>query len=229
LEARSSTGISDFATTSAKAVLMIERSGEGGIDDRAQQLVDLLGLELGVGPHQLLQQRLGIERFQGVGPEGAHADRPEVRVAHHHGVRRAPLEVGDLAGADEVELGHEGAVEAILPAGQGAEDGEVLRLQAVLAGAEDVGHLALPHEDGALAGPHDELGPVLDLVVVAREAPHQCMAAVVDPFDDVDEFRAQLVDDSHGLPLPQVRSRTSVSSSDPTVLPSSGSRLWPIV
>ena len=172
---------------------------------------------------------LAVERLQGVGPEGAHADRSEIRVAHHHGVRRAPLEVGDLAGADEVDLGHEGAVEAVLPARQGAEQREVLRLQAVLAGLEDVGHLALPHEDRALAGTHDELGPVLDLVVVAREAPHQRVSAVVDPFDDVDEFRAQLVHDSHGLPLYQVRSLTSVSNSDPTTLPSSGSRFWPIV
>ena len=47
-----------------------------------------------------------------------------------------------------------------------------------------------------LAGPHDQLGAVLQLVLVAREAPDQRVLAVVDPLDDIDELIAQRIEDS---------------------------------
>jgi hypothetical protein len=67
----------------------------------------------------------------------------------------------------------------------------------VLTRPEHVGDPALVHEYRDLAGPHDQLGAVLDLVVVAREAPDERPSAVVDPLDDVDELRAQLFHESH--------------------------------
>ena len=59
------------------------------------------------------------------------------------------------------------------------------------------------HEDRALAGSHDELRAVLDLIVVAREAPDQRVTAVVDPFDDVDQLRAELFHETHSWFLPE--------------------------
>ena len=174
-----------------------DQIGEGGRDDRAQQLPDLVGLEGRVGADELFEQALGVERAQRVGAEGAHAQRAEIGVAQQHRGRRAPLEVRDQPGADEVDLGLEGAVEAVGPARERREHGQVAGLEPVLARREDVGELALAHEDGELARAHDQLRSILDLVVVAREAPHERVSTVVDPFDDVDELGAQLVQQSH--------------------------------
>jgi hypothetical protein len=62
----------------------------------------------------------------------------------------------------------------------------------VLTRAEHVGDLALVHEHRHLARAHDQLRAVLDLVVVAREAPDERAPAVVDPLDDVDELARSL-------------------------------------
>jgi hypothetical protein len=116
------------------------------------------------------------------------------------GTRRAPLEVGELARRDEVDLRLERAVEAVLPAAQRREDGDVLCLERVGPGPEDVGELAFVHEGRHLALAHDELRAVLDLVLVALEAIGERLVGVVEPLDDVDELLLQLVPQGHGHP-----------------------------
>jgi hypothetical protein len=69
-----------------------------------------------------------------------------------------------------------------------------------VAGAELVGQLAAVHEHRLLALADDQLGAVLDLVLVAGEPPRERRAAVVEPFDDVDEFALELRDDPHTCP-----------------------------
>ena len=81
----------------------------------------------------------GSVTLEGVGAEGPDADRAELRVAEHDRVLRAPFLVGPLPRRDEVDLGLERRVEAVLPALEGGEDRQVLGLQGVHAGAEDVG------------------------------------------------------------------------------------------
>jgi hypothetical protein len=56
----------------------------------------------------------------------------------------------------------------------------------------------LVHQDGHLSRPDDELRAVLDLIVVAGKAPDQSLPVVLGPFDDVDQLRAQLLQESHG-------------------------------
>jgi hypothetical protein len=188
--------------------------GECLVHHGAQQLGDLVRLELGIGAHQLRQQGPGVEGAQRVRAERAHADRSEVRVAHQHRIGRTPLQVRELPRADEIDLGLERAVEAVQPARHGAQDGQVARLQAVLPGAEDVCDPPLVNEDGRLAGPDDELRPVLDLVVVAGKAPDERVATVVHPLDDVDELGPQLLHESHAdLPIDGVVSLSGFARS----------------
>ena len=163
---------------------------EALVDDRAHELVDLVGRILAARADQLREQPLRIDRAQRVGAERAHAHRAELAVAHRHRVGRAPAQVGDLARADEVDLGLERAVEAVHPTAERREHRQVARLEPVLARAEHVGDPSLVHEHGHLARAHDQLRAVLDLVVVAREAPDEGAPAVVDPFDDVDQLGA---------------------------------------
>jgi hypothetical protein len=159
--------------------------------------VDLVRGVLAIRADEVAEQPLRIDRAQRVGAERAHAHGPELAVAHRHGVRRAPAQIGDLARADEVDLGLERALEAVQPAGERRQDRQVARLEPVLTRSEHVGDLALVHEHGHLARPHDQLRAILDLVVVAREAPDERSPSVVDPLDDVDELRAQLFHETH--------------------------------
>jgi hypothetical protein len=73
----------------------------------------------------------------------------------------------------------------------------VFGLEAVVARAEDIGHLPLVDEDSRLPWPDDQLRTPLDLVSIPRETPHQSVLAVVDPFSDVDKLRAKFVEECH--------------------------------
>ena len=66
-----------------------------------------------------------------------------------------------------------------------------------MARTEDIGNLALMDEDGRLSWADDQLGTPFDLVAVAREAPHQRMLAIVDPFDDIDQLGSQFLEECH--------------------------------
>jgi hypothetical protein len=88
----------------------------------------------------------------------------------------------------------------VLPALQRRQDRQALGDQLVVARPELVRQLAAVDEHRLLALADDQLGAVLDLVLVAREPPGERRAAVVEPLDDVDEFALELGDDPHACP-----------------------------
>jgi hypothetical protein len=59
---------------------------------------------------------------------------------------------------------------------------------------EDVTKFAAMHKDRDLTRPHDELGSVLDLVVITRESPDERVPRVVNPFNNINEFTAKFVE-----------------------------------
>ena len=81
---------------------------------------------------------------------------------------------------------------------QPTQNRQIIGRQPVAARLEDVGQLAAVNEDRHLAGTYDQLRAVLDLVAVSGEPPHQSVAGVVEPFDDVDDFFTQTIQQSHG-------------------------------
>ena len=63
-------------------------------------------------PHQLAQQRFGVDGVQREVAERTQANRPELGVAQHDRIGRAPLEIGQRARRDEVDLGLERALKS---------------------------------------------------------------------------------------------------------------------
>ena len=172
-------------------------------DDTPQQLGDLLHVHLAVGADHLAKKYVGFSHPNDTQTVGPHLDHGEIGVAHGDRVGGTPAKVGDRPGVDEVHLGPEGAVEPVLPALQGAQEGEVLGGELVVARTEPIGELPAVDENSLLTFTDDELGAVLDLVVVARKPPGQRGARIIDPFDDVDEFTLDLADDPHNRCSPR--------------------------
>ena len=143
----------------------------------------------------------GIDDAEVVRPEGAHAHDAEVLVAHHDGIRRAPLVAGEEARDDVVDVGLERRLEAVLPALEAREHRDVVGGQRVLAGPERVAELAQVHELHDLRLAHDELRAALDFLVIVRKPERQRVARVVGPLDDLDELAADEVGQSHGAPF----------------------------
>jgi hypothetical protein len=53
------------------------------------------------------------------------------------------------------------------------------------------------NKDRQLTRADDELGPVLDFILVTGEPPDQRVPVVVDPLDDVNQFAAKFVEQTH--------------------------------
>ena len=181
-----------------------DQVGEGQGDHPAEQLGDLLQLDRAVGADDLLEEDLRIGDLHHAEAVGPHLDHPEVGVAHGDGLGRPPAQVGDRPGVDEVDLAAERALEAVLPPLEGGEQGQVLGGQLEVAGPEAVGQLAPVDEHRLLALADDQLGPVLDLVLVAGEPPGEGRAGVVHPLDDVDQLALDLVHQAHDRSLVDV-------------------------
>jgi hypothetical protein len=130
-------------------------------DDVADLVVDLVGGELAVGAHDLLDEEAGVGHAHGVGAEGAQAHGPELGVAAHDRVLGAPLLVGEAGGVDEVDLALEGRLEPVVPVLERGHDRHVVGLELVETGAEDVGELPLVDEDGGLPLADVSLAPYL--------------------------------------------------------------------
>src|SRR5207244_11300996 len=88
----------------------------------------------------------------------------------------------------------------LVPVGEVGQDRDVLRLDRVLAGSEQIGRLALVNEERGLGVAHRELGALLDLHVAHGEAPGQDLVAVLGPLDDVDELLLDEVKKTHAGP-----------------------------
>ena len=107
---------------------------------------DLVRLERRVGGDQFLEERAGVGDLERVGAERPQPDRAELRVAEHDRVLRAPLLVGPLPRRDEVHLGLERRLEAVLPPEDGGQDRHVVGVEGVHARQLHVGELPLLDE-----------------------------------------------------------------------------------
>src|SRR6185369_17590156 len=123
-----------------------------------------------------------------VDPERAQPHDPEILVAHHHRIGRAPFIAGKKAGDDIVDVGLERRLEPVLPSFQIAEHGNVVGGQRILARPESIAELAEIDELRDLRFADDQLRAALDLLVLVRKAVRQRIARIVAPFDDVDEL-----------------------------------------
>ena len=193
--------VAHFRVTSSQVqrgdFLFAEHVCKRGVDDASQKFGHLFGVELTVGSDQFFEQDSGIDRFERVGAEGSQSDRAEVGIAHHDGVRRAPLQVSDLRRPDEVDFGFERTVEAMLPACERAEQWHVVGAQLVMTRFEDVCHFATMNEDRQLSRSDDQIRAVFDLIVISRKTPDERVLRVIDPFNNVNKFATKLIEQSH--------------------------------
>jgi len=138
--------------------------------------------------------------LEGIVAEHAQGDdHPRLRVLHAVDLAaEGEALAGELAGADEVDLGAVGvAVGRVVD--QDAEERDLGRLEVVLAGAEQAGDLALGEEHGALVGVDDGPGSPTDVDVGPLE--HDLALGRVRLRD---ELATDLVmDESHGAYLPR--------------------------
>ena len=148
--------------------------------------------------HDFLDESHGVRYAHAIGAKHAQAQGPKLGIPQHNRILGAPFQIGDAAGADEIDLGLEGTFKTVAPRFQRADDGQVLRVEGVHARVEDVGNLALADKDRHLPLAHRELGAVLDLVAVPFKTMDHRVAGRIQPLDNVDEFSAKFVPDSHG-------------------------------
>jgi hypothetical protein len=156
--------------------------------------------EMVVGAGDLLQELLRIDNAEIVGAVGAQPNDAEVRVAHHHGIRRAPLVAREHPRDDIVDVGLEWALERVLPALEVGENGDVVGGERVLPRAERVPEFAEVDELRHLRLAHHELRAILDFLVLVGKPEAQRVARVIRPLDDVDELFLDEVDDRHRVP-----------------------------
>ena len=83
------------------------------------------------------------------------------------------------------------------PTHERRRDGQILGLKRVVPRTEYVGDAALVNENGLLSGSYDELRCVFYLIAVARKPPDESVLTIINPLDDIDEFRAKLFKEGH--------------------------------
>ena len=177
-EARSSAAIFDSAMASESFERIVERSCPVISSCVVRPRV----------PTTVREEGLRVGDLHRVRPEGTQPDHPELRVAHHDGVRRPPLQVGEEARVEEVDVRLEGGLEAVLPAAKIRQDREVLGRQLVAARREEVRRLPLVDEERRLVLANRQLRVHLDLLVVDGEPVDHRVVRVVEPRDDLDEL-----------------------------------------
>ena len=151
-----------------------------------------------IGAGDVLEEHRDINDAEIVSTKGANANDAEVRIPHHDGIACAPFVAGEEPGVDEVDIALKGRLEVVLPAQQCAENRDVLGLEGVFTGAEGVDVLTQIDELSFLRFANQELGSVLDLLVLIRKTPTEGVARVVFPLDDLQELCLEVVDDAHG-------------------------------
>ena len=147
-----------------------QRVAEDADNARPHGVGELIKTEVIVRAGDFLEEELGFDDPEIEGSEGAHADDAEVGITHHDGVGGPPFVAGEEAGGDVVEVRLERGLEAVFPALQRGEDRDVVRGQRVLAGTEGVPELAEVNELSDLRFANNELGSVLDFLVLIRVA-----------------------------------------------------------
>ena len=140
-----------------------------------------------LGAHDGIDEQLGLADPHGVRAEGAQAHGVQFAVAEDDGRGRAPFHVGEGLHVDEVDFGLEGGLPAEGQVDEGAQERDIVGLQGVAAGLEDIQRLAVAEEHGYLALPDSELGSPLDRAGArCRPAVHDLVAGEVSPFDHVE-------------------------------------------
>ena len=133
-------------------------------------------------------QRRRIGDPHRIGAKGADAHGAEFGVAAHDGVLRAPFQIVEAGGVDEIDLAFEGRGEAVIPVLQGGHDRHVVGLQLIQARAEHIGQLAFVDEHRRLPLANGQFGAVFDGIVAPFKPPDHRVAGVIGPIDDIDEF-----------------------------------------
>src|SRR5207245_2306537 len=120
----------------------------------------------------------GREMFSTTNFVSSQPHHAEIRVAHHHGIRGAPLQIGELFRVDKINFRLERRVESVFPGAQLRQDGSVAALNAVAAGAKHVGNLSFINKDRRLRFAHNQLRAVLDLLITNRKAIEHRVAGI---------------------------------------------------
>ena len=84
-------------------------------DRRAELPGDLVRRREALRSDDRREEHLRVGDLERVCAERAQADHPELGVAHHHRVRRAPLQVREEPHVEEVDVGLERRLEAVFP------------------------------------------------------------------------------------------------------------------
>ena len=123
-----------------------------------------------VGAGDFLEEQFHVGDVEIEDAVGARADDAEIGVAHHDGIGGAPFVAGEEAGVDVIDVGLERRMQAVFPAFERGEDGDVVGGQGVFARAEGVAELAEINELRHLGFADDELRAVLDFLVHVRDS-----------------------------------------------------------
>ena len=84
-------------------------------------------------------------------PKARKSDHAEVGVAHHHRIRRAPFQIGELFRVDEIDFGFKRRVEAMFPGAELRQDRRVTAVDRVATRAETDPRSALRAQKPPLA------------------------------------------------------------------------------
>ena len=119
-----------------------QRFREDADDARAHGVGKLVQTEILIGARHFFEELGWVHDAEVIGTKGAQTDHAKVLVTHHDGVGRTPFVAREQACVDVVNIALEGRVEAVLPATQCGQDGNVLRGQLIATRIEQVCELA---------------------------------------------------------------------------------------
>ena len=106
----------------------------------------------------------------------------------------------------EVDLAFERRAKAVVPVVEGGQDRHVVGFEHVKAWSEHIRELAFMNENSGLAFANGEFRPVFDFMALALEAPHECVAGIIGPVNDVDKLAGEEIENAHGgLPLGKIQ------------------------
>src|SRR5439155_3693261 len=88
---------------------------EDSYNSRAHGVGKFIEPEMLIRSRDFAQEKFRIDHVEIVSPERADADHAKILVAHHHRIARAPFVPREQPGCDEIYVGLERAVKAVLP------------------------------------------------------------------------------------------------------------------
>ena len=134
----------------------VGHAGDDGLAELAFEVGDVVGVARAGDFGEELARVLDAVSVDAI---AAQADGAEFLFADGDGRGGAPLLIHLQAGGEEVDVGLEGRLEALVPVHEVGEQGQVAGVEGVEAGAKDVGDAALVHKGGQLRLAHGELPP----------------------------------------------------------------------